>query len=74
MVGVLLVRGLLGIPILSARGHLVDQAMAVVPITAGMAALMATALLHLLLLTTPRPAVFFCAIARSLSPLWCCRY
>lgn len=62
VVGVLLVRGLLGIPILSTKGHLVDQAMAVVPITAGLAALAATALLHLLLLTTPRPTAFFGAI------------
>ena len=65
VVGVLLVRGLLGIPILSAKGQLVDQAMAIVPITAGVAALAATALLHLLLLTTPRPTAFFntlCAI------------
>ena len=62
VVGVLLVRGLLGIPILSAKGRLVDQAMAVVPITAGLAALAATALLHLLLLTTPRSTAFFGAI------------
>ena len=62
MVGVLLVRRLLGIPTLSAKGQLVDQAMAVVPITAGLAALVATALLHLLLLTTPRPTAFFGAI------------
>lgn len=62
VVGVLLIRGLLGIPILSAQGQLVDQAMAVVPITAALAALAATALLHLLLLTTPRPIAFFGAI------------
>jgi len=62
VVGVLLIRGLLGIPILSAKGQLVDQAMAVVPISAALAALVATALLHLLLLTTPRPTAFFGAI------------
>lgn len=62
VVGVLLLRGLLGIPILSAKGQLVDQAMAVVPISAALAALVATALLHLLLLTTPRPTAFFGAI------------
>jgi Family of unknown function (DUF6069) len=62
VVGVLLIRGLLGIPILSAKGQLVDQAMAVVPITAALAALATTALLHLLLLTTPRPTAFFGAI------------
>ena len=61
-VGVLLIRGLLGISILSAKGQLVDQAMAVVPISAALAALVATALLHLLLLTTPRPTAFFGAI------------
>ena len=72
VVGVLLVRGLLGIPILSAKGHLLDQAMVVVPITAGLAALGATALLHLLLLTTPRSTAFFgaiCAIAIAIMVL-----
>lgn len=66
VVGVLFVRGVLNIPILSAKGGLVNQAMAVVPLSAGLAALVATALLHLLLLTTPRPVSFFgaiCAIA-----------
>ena len=62
VVGVLLVRGVLDIPILSAKGRLVNQAMAVVPISAGLTALAATALLHLLLLTTPRPTAFFGAI------------
>lgn len=66
VVGVLVVRGLLNMPILSAKGRLVNQAMVVVPLWAALAALAATALLHLLLLTTPRPAAFFgaiCAIA-----------
>ena len=66
VVGVLFVRGVLNIPILSAKGGLVNQAMAVVPLSAGLAALVATALLHPLLLTTPRPVSFFgaiCAIA-----------
>jgi hypothetical protein len=62
VVGVLFVRGVLNIPILSAKGGLVNQAMAVVPLAAGLAALAATALLHLLLLTTPRPVAFFGAI------------
>ncbi|MGH3548344.1 MAG: DUF6069 family protein [Pseudonocardiaceae bacterium] len=62
VVGVLLVRGVLNVPILSAKGRLVNQAMAVVPISAGLAALAGTALLHLLLLTTPRPTAFFGAI------------
>ena len=62
VVGVLFVRGVLNIPILSAKGGLVNQAMAVVPLSAGLAALVATALLHLLLLTTPRPVSFFSAI------------
>ena len=62
VVGVLLIRGVLGIPILSAKGGLVDQALAVVPISAALAALAATAVLHLLLLTTPRPTSFFGAI------------
>jgi hypothetical protein len=62
VVGVLLIRGVLDIPIFSAKGRLVDQAIAVVPIWAGLAALVATALLHLLLVTTPRPMAFFGAI------------
>src|SRR5918997_3948991 len=62
VVGVLFVRGVLDIPILSAKGRLVDQAMSVVPISAGLAALAGTAMLHLLLLTTPRPTAFFGAI------------
>ena len=62
VVGVLFVRGVLNIPILSAKGGLVNQAMAVVPLSAGLAALAATALLHLLLVTTPRPVAFFGAI------------
>lgn len=56
----------LDIPILSAKGRLVNQAMALVPISAGLVALAATGLLHLLLLATPRPTAFFgaiCAIA-----------
>jgi Family of unknown function (DUF6069) len=62
VVGVLLVRGVLEIPILSAKGRLVNEAMVVVPISVALAALAATALLHLLLLTTPRPTAFFGAI------------
>jgi hypothetical protein len=64
--GVLLIRGVFGIPILSAHGGLVNQALATVPLYAGLAALAATALLHLLLITTPRPTYFFgsiCTIA-----------
>jgi hypothetical protein len=68
VVGVLLVRGVLNIPILSAKGRLVDQAMAVVPIWAGLAAL-ATALLHLLLLTTPRQTAFFGAIGAAVTAI-----
>lgn len=62
VVGVLFIRGVLNVPILSAKGRLVNQAMLVVPISAGLAALAGTALLHLLLLTTPRPTAFFGAI------------
>ena len=69
VVGVLLVRGVLNIPILSAKGRLVDQAMAVVPIWAGLAALVATALLHLLLLTTPRQTAFFGAIGAAVTAI-----
>ncbi len=57
--GVLAIRGLLKIPILSARGQLINEAMLTVPIAAAAAALIATALLHLLMVSTPRPSLFF---------------
>lgn len=63
-VGVLILGNILDVGIQTAgrSGALVDNAVTVIPVAAGLAALAATALLHLLLLTTPRPATFFGAI------------
>ena len=65
IVGVLIVNTVLDVPIQSAgtSGALVDNASTIIPVAAAVAALAGTALLHLLLLTTPRPASFFSAIA-----------
>lgn len=64
-VGVLIINSIfeVGIQTAGRSGALVDNASTVIPVAAGIAALASTALLHLLLLTTPRPASFFSAIA-----------
>jgi hypothetical protein len=64
-VGVLVINSIfeVGIQTAGRSGALVDNASTVLPIAAGIAALASTGLLHLLLLTTPRPASFFSAIA-----------
>jgi hypothetical protein len=61
VVGVLVARGLLDIPVLAPtrEGTLGDASTAVLAGLAAVAALLATGLLHLLLLTTPRPGRFF---------------
>lgn len=63
-VGVLIIGSILDVGIQTAgrSGALVDNASTIIPIAAVLVALAATALLHLLLLTTPRPATFFSAI------------
>lgn len=63
-VGVLIIGNVLDVGIQTAgrSGALVDDAITIIPVAAGLAALAATALLHLLLLTTPRPATFFSAL------------
>ena len=63
--GVLIINTVLEVPIQAAgrSGALVDNASTIIPVSAAIAALAGTALLHLLLLTTPRPASFFSAIA-----------
>lgn len=63
-VGVLIIGNIFDVGIQTAgrSGALVDDAVTIIPIAAGLAALAATALLHLLLLTTPRPATFFSAL------------
>lgn len=64
IVGVLIISNVLSVGIQTAgrSGALVDNAITIVPVCAVIAALAGTALLHLLLLTTPRPASFFSAI------------
>ncbi|MBA2308890.1 MAG: hypothetical protein H0W01_06260 [Pseudonocardiales bacterium] len=61
--GVLAIRGLLKIAILSGRGQLVNEAILTVPIAAAAAALIATGLLNLLMISTPRPSLFFNSLA-----------
>lgn len=64
IVGVLIISNVfdLGIQTAERSGALVDNAMTIIPVCAAIAALAGTALLHLLLLTTPRPATFFSAL------------
>ncbi|GAA4811441.1 hypothetical protein GCM10023200_56550 [Actinomycetospora chlora] len=64
IVGVLILSNVfdLGIQTAQRSGALVDNALTIIPVCAVIAALAGTALLHLLLLTTPRPATFFSAI------------
>ncbi|MFC5187518.1 DUF6069 family protein [Actinomadura harenae] len=61
VVGVLLVRGVLNIPVLapSGRGTYGDSSTTSYAVAAAAAALLATALLHLLLVAVPRPVAFF---------------
>ncbi|WP_017558172.1 DUF6069 family protein [Nocardiopsis baichengensis] len=61
LVGALIVRGVLGIPVLAPEeaGYLGDATTGVYAATAAVAALIATALLHLLMLSAPRPMTFF---------------
>lgn len=64
IVCMLIIRLVLDIPVLApgSGAPVVQHQSATVPIGAAVAALIATALLHLLLLTTPRPVSFFVAI------------
>jgi hypothetical protein len=64
IVGVLIISNVfdLGIQTAERSGALVDNAITIIPVCAAIAALAGTALLHLLLLTTPRPATFFSAL------------
>jgi Family of unknown function (DUF6069) len=63
LAGVLVCRWLLGIPILAPRqdGARGDASTAGYAIAAAAAALIATAIMHLLLIATPRPQMFFCS-------------
>ncbi|MDA0564314.1 DUF6069 family protein [Streptomonospora sp. S1-112] len=61
LVGALVVRGVLGVPVLAPEdaGYFGDLGTALYALMAACAALAATALLHLLLLSAPRPTTFF---------------
>lgn len=61
IVGVLISRGVLGIPVLAPQeaGHFGDATTGVYAVFAGAAALAATGLLHLLLVSAPSPFSFF---------------
>ena len=61
LVGILICRGLLNIPIVAPRqdGTWGNAATAEYAAAAMLASLVATAIMHLLLLTTPRPRMFF---------------
>lgn len=61
VVGVLLVRGVLGVPVFAPEGDgmMGDASTGLLAMGAALAALAATGLLHLLMLATPRPGTFF---------------
>jgi Family of unknown function (DUF6069) len=61
VIGILVARGIFGIPVLAPKGEGAwgDADTAKFAVYAAVAALIATGLLHLLLLFTPRPFVFF---------------
>jgi len=69
VVGVLIARGLFDIPVLAPEreGALGDSTTARLAILAAVAALAATGLMHLLLLSTPRPFRFFTWIVSLLT-------
>lgn len=60
-VGILIARGVLGIPVLAPKGDGVwgNTSTATYALVAGVCALVATALLHILAATTPNPSRFF---------------
>lgn len=70
-VGVVIVRGVLDIPVLAARsdGPLGDASTLQFALAAFGAGLLATALMHLLLVTTPRPHSFFAWIVGLITTL-----
>jgi hypothetical protein len=69
VVGVLIARGLFDVPVLAPtrEGALGDASTARLAILAAVAALLATALMHLLLISTPRPFRFFTWIVSLLT-------
>ncbi|MEZ5153626.1 DUF6069 family protein [Rhodococcus zopfii] len=72
-VGLLLVRDVLGIPVITSALELGNSQVTTIVGHAVVAALIATALLHLLILTTPRATSFFgwiCVLATITAALW----
>lgn len=72
-VGLLLVRDVLGIPVITSALELGNSQVTTIVGHAVVAALVATALLHLLILTTPRATSFFgwiCVLATITAALW----
>ncbi|WP_068154324.1 DUF6069 family protein [Rhodococcus phenolicus] len=72
-VGLLLVRDVLGIPVITSALQLGNSQVTTIVGHAIVAALIATALLHLLILTTPRATTFFgwiCILATITAALW----
>lgn len=69
VLGVLLVRGVLDVPLLAPTeaGTLGDSSTLMLALLAALAALLATGLMHVLLLSTPRPWQFFNAIITLLT-------
>jgi hypothetical protein len=69
VVGVLIARGLFDVPVLAPRGEgaLGNTTTARLAILAAVAALLATGLMHLLLVSTPRPFRFFTWIVSLLT-------
>ncbi|MFD7866901.1 DUF6069 family protein [Streptomyces sp. NPDC057682] len=61
VVGLLLIRGVLGIPVFAPEGDgaMGDASTGVLAVGAAFSALLATGVLHLLILATPRPGTFF---------------
>jgi Family of unknown function (DUF6069) len=71
LIGVMVLHKLLHAPILSPGGlrQAADYAMVAFPVSAGIATLLATGLLHLLMTTTPRASQFFAWIGSLLMAL-----
>ncbi|SHN24885.1 DUF6069 family protein [Cryptosporangium aurantiacum] len=61
VVGVVIARGIFDVPVLAPRraGAFGDASTGTLAVSAAVGALLATALIHLLLISTPRPFVFF---------------
>ncbi|WP_406455971.1 DUF6069 family protein [Streptomyces sp. NBC_00876] len=61
VVGLLLIRGVLGVPVFAPEGDgaMGDASTGMLAVGAALAALVATGLLHVLMLATPQPGTFF---------------